>query len=92
MGQVITRAEALADMELRETAAGRPRCFAIQFYKRNGELVTLSRARCCGLRMNMKANRMRGVQQLDGQGNAVGHVHPVCIDNIRMYNNMRVKI
>jgi len=73
-------------------ADGRRRYFAIQFYKKNGELVTLSRARSCGLRMNMTDNRTRGVQQVDDHGNAVGHIYPVCIDNIRTFNNIRVKI
>ena len=92
MGNTMQRADVLAEMETRETADGRPRYYSIQFYKKNGELVTLTRARSCGLRMNMTDNRTRGVQQVDDQGNAVGHIYPVCIDNIRMFNNMRVKI
>ncbi len=86
------RADVLVEMETRETADGRSRYYSIQFYKKNGELVTLTRARSCGLRMNMTDNRTRGVQQVDDHGNAVGHIYPVCIDNIRMFNNMRVKI
>ena len=79
-------------LEIRETADKRHRYFAIQFYKKNGELVTLPRARSCGLRMNMTDNRTRGVQQVDEFGNSVGHIYPVCIDNIRTFNNVRVKI
>lgn len=92
MTETIQRADVLALMEIRETATGKPLTFAIQFYKQNGEVVTLSRARSCGLRMDMKANRMRGAQQIDEQGNAVGHIYPICIDNIRTFNSFRVKI
>lgn len=92
MSNTMQRADVLVEMETRETADGRSRYYSIQFYKKNGELVSLTRARSCGLRMNMTDNRTRGVQQVDDQGNAVGHIYPVCIDNIRMFNNMRVKI
>ena len=92
MEQSIRRTDVLAQMEIRETATGKPLYFAIQFYKQNGEVVTLTRARSCGLRMNMTGNRSRGVQQVDDHGNAVGHIYPVCIDNIRTFNNLRVKI
>lgn len=92
MSNTMQRADVLVEMETRETADGRSRYYSIQFYKKNGELVTLTRARSCGLRMNMTDNRTRGVQQVDDMGNAVGHIYPVCIDNIRMFNNMRVKI
>lgn len=92
MGQTINRADVLSTMEIRETAEGRPAYFAIQFYKKNGELVTLTRARSCGLRMNMTDNRTRGVQQVDDHGNAIGHIYPVSIDNIRSFNGLRVKI
>ena len=62
MEQSIRRTDVLAQMEIRETATGKPLYFAIQFYKQNGEVVTLTRARSCGLRMNMTGNRSRGVQ------------------------------
>ncbi|MBO4654651.1 MAG: hypothetical protein J5644_03815 [Bacteroidales bacterium] len=92
MEQTIRRSDVLAQMEVRETAAGKPLYFAIQFYKKDGELVTLTRARSCGLRMNMTDHRTRGVQQVDDLGNAIGHIYPVCIDNIRTFNGQRVKI
>ena len=92
MEGTIRRTDVLAQMEIHETASGRSNFFAIQFYKKNGELVTLTRARSCGLRMNMTDNRTRGVQQVDEFGNTVGHIYPVCIDNIRTFNGQRVKI
>ena len=92
MEGTIRRTDVLAKMEIHETATGHSKYFAIQFYKQNGEVVTLTRARSCGLRMNMTENRTRGVQQVDEFGNTVGHIYPVCIDNIRTFNGQRVKI
>ena len=88
----IRRVDVLEEMDIRETAERKFRYFSIQFYKSNGEVVTLPMARSCGLRMSMKTNRMRGVQSVDDAGNAFGHIYPVCIDNIRTFNGQRVKI
>lgn len=79
-------------MEVNESPSGKGIYFSIQFYKSDGEVVTLTKAKSCGLRMDMKSARKRGVQQVDDFGNAVGHIYPVSIDNIRMFNNIRVKI
>lgn len=76
-------------MELKETQGIR-NTFSIQFYKKNGELVFFPNACTAGLRFNMSENRMRGVQQLDNNGNKIGHVVPVCIDNIREFNHQQV--
>lgn len=64
--------------------------FSIQFYNKEGEVVTMSHAYTCGLRADMKSNRLRGVQQCDASGNKIGHVVPVSIDNIRMFNGLKV--
>lgn len=92
MSNIIRRADVLSEMEVHESVNSQRVYFSIQFYKANGELVTLTRAHSCGLRSNMKTNRCRGVQQIDEKGNAVGHIYPVCIDNIREFNGQRVKI
>ena len=88
----IKRRDALVEMEIKENMAGRPVYFSIQFYKQNGELVSLHRAKPTGLRADMTANRLRGLQAVDVNGNAVGHIYPVCIDNIRSFNGKRVAI
>ena len=62
----------------------------VQFYNSLGEVVTMSYAYTTGLRADLKSNRLRGVQQCDASGNKIGHVVPVCIDNIRMFNNQKV--
>jgi len=88
----IARAEVLQEMEVRETSTQQLKPFSISFYKENGELVFLPRAIQCGLRFNMKEHRKRGVVQVDKNGKRIGHVYPVCIDNIREFNNQQVKI
>ena len=79
-------------MENKETRGFSPSTFSIQFYKKNGELVCLHRAKSAGLRSDMKKNRQRGVQAVDNKGNNIGHIYPVCIDNIRVFNGKRVYI
>jgi len=92
MNNTIKRADALREMETRETSKGKPSYFSIQFYKKNGELVSINRAQVTGLRMNMTANRMRGIRAFDANGKPIGHIYPVSIDNIRMYNDQQVVI
>lgn len=88
----IRRAEVLNEMETPETEKGKPNFFSMQFYTDAGELVFVNRAKVCGLRMNMKSNRRRGIQPVDVSGNMIGHIYPLCIDNIREFNGQRVKI
>lgn len=90
--ETITRAEALHEMEVKETSKQKRKVFSISFYKNNGEIVFLPRAITSGLRMNMKENRKRGVIAVDKEGKRFGHVYPVCIDNIREFNGKRIKI
>jgi hypothetical protein len=92
MSHTIKRADALRQMETRETTQGKPNYFSIQFYKKDGELVSLNHAKVTGLRANMTANRLRGVQAIDADGNPIGHIYPVSIDNIRIFNSQQVVI
>lgn len=86
----IRRVDAVRQMEVREDQYGRRVLYSIQFWNKRGEVVTMSHAYTCGLRADMKSNRLRGVQQCDAAGNKIGHVVPVSIDNIRMFNGQRV--
>jgi len=88
----IKRADALRQMETREATQGKPNYFSIQFYKKDGELVSLIRAKVTGLRADMKANRLRGIQAVDESGNPIGHIYPISIDNIRTFNSQQVVI
>ena len=86
----IRRFEALKEMDVHETSSHGAKTFSLQFYKKNGELVYVNRAVSCGLKMDMKSNRMRGVQPVNENNKPVGHPYPVCIDNIREFNGQRV--
>jgi hypothetical protein len=88
----IKRREVLKEMENTETRSHKINTFSIQFYKQNGELVSILRAKTCGLRANMSSNRLRGVQAIDHKGNNIGHPTAISIDNIRMFNCKRVYI
>jgi len=92
MSNTIKRADALKEMETRENSQGKPNYFSIQFYKKDGELVSITRAKVTGLRANMTANRLRGIQAVDADGNPIGHIYPVSIDNIRTVNSQQVVI
>ena len=63
-----------------------------QFYLKNGELVSFPRAVMRGLRADMKRNRLRGILPVDSNGDPIGHIHAVSIDNLREFNGMQVVI
>jgi hypothetical protein len=88
----IKRRDAIAEMDHEESRSHKTKYFSIQFYKFNGELVQLIRAKKTGLRANMNKERLRGVQAVDSNGNNMGHIYPVCIDNIRVFNGKKVYI
>ena len=92
MAESIKRREVLIEMENKETRGLNINTFSIQFYIKNGELVSFIRAKSAGLRADMTKNRQRGVQAVDSKGNNIGHIYPVCIDNIRIFNGKRVYI
>lgn len=89
--ETIHRDEVLEDMERRGKNGERP-YFSIQFYLKSGEVRILPKARACGLKLSMTENRMRGIREADPSGRDTGHVYPVSIDNIRMYNGKKVTL
>ena len=92
MGNKIRRADALREMETREKANGKASLFSLQFYLKNGELVSFPRAVMRGLKADMKRNRLRGILPVDSEGNPIGHIHAVSIDNLREFNGQQVVI
>jgi hypothetical protein len=90
MYETIKRRDALKEMSVDETRGHKLNTFSIQFYKQNGELVSIIRAKSAGLRANMNINRLRGIQAVDAIGNPIGHIYAISIDNIRMLNSKRV--
>ena len=92
MATKIRRADALREMETREKSTGKACHFSVQFYLKNGEMVSLPRAVVRGLRADMKSNRLRGIQPVDSKGEPIGHIYPVSIDNLREFNGKQVVI
>lgn len=88
--ETIRRADTLREMEIREDQYGKRVLFSIEFYTKSGEVVYFSHAFTCGLRQDMKKNRLRGVQQCDSAGNKIGSPTAVSIDNLRMFNGKKV--
>lgn len=82
------RHEVLKAMDVKETPDGKPVVFSIKFRTKKGELIFMPKAMCCGLNMNMAANRMRGVIPADNSS----HPTPVSIDRIVEFNNEKVYI
>lgn len=79
-------------MDIRTNPDGSAIQFAIGFLKENGEYVFMPRAVSCGLNMNMKRNKYRGVRPIDAYGKTSGHPTPVHIDSILYFNHQTVKI
>ena len=90
--QTIRRNLVLREYDVKETPDGKQKVFSIKFVKANGELVFIPRAVACGLKMNMKQNRMRGVIPVDARGDSAGHPTPVHIDAITEWNGMKVQL
>lgn len=90
--EIIKRAQALREMEIKETPDGKQKTFSIRFEKKDGELVFLPRAIITGLKMNMKVNMMRGVMPVDEKLEKSSHIYPVHIDNIYELNGKLVKL
>lgn len=79
-------------MDIRTAPDGSAVEFSIGFLKENGEYVYMPRAISCGLNMNMKRNKYRGVLPMDAYGRTGGHPTPVHIDGIIRFNHQIVRI
>jgi len=90
--EYIRRNLVLKQYEAKETPEGKQTVFSIKFVKKDGELVFVPMAVAAGLKMNMKENRMRGILPVDSSGTAIGHVTPVHIDGIIMWNDSKVRM
>lgn len=85
MEETIKRVDALKQMDLKDY-------FSIQFYLQNGEVVSVFRAKSIGMPKNYYAGRYRNIQPYDQNGEKIGHPYHVSIDNIRMFNGVKVVI
>lgn len=87
----IRRKTVLQEMDIKTNPrTGEQIVFSIQFDTLNGERIYYPRAICCGLNMNMSANRYRGIIPVDKHKNRIGHPTPVGIDRIIQFNGMEV--
>ena len=88
----IARHDALSDLELHETSSGSRHVYSIDFITKKGEYIHLPHAYTCGLKGDMKANRLRGIRPCTGDGQPIGHVYPVQIDNILRYQGKTITL
>lgn len=86
----IRRNMVLKEMDIRWLPNGNRNIFSIKFVDKKGKLRFIPQAYMRGLRYNVKDARQRGIQPCDCKGNAEGHVYPIGIDRIIMYNGMEV--
>jgi len=80
----------LKELDIRWLPNGNRNIFSMKYVKKSGEIRFIPQAYACGLPYDMRSNRQRGLQPCDCGGNKEGHVLPVGIDRIIMYNNMEV--
>lgn len=87
----ITRKQMLEMLDIRRTPEGRPIVYSAKFVEASGKLRFFPQCIVCGAgRMNMKQQRVRGLQPCDCKGQPEGHVYPVRIDNILEFNGHKV--
>ena len=90
----ITRRQMLDMLDIRRTPDGKPIVYSCKFVEANGKLRFLPQCIVCGSgRMDMKQNRVRGLQPCDCKGvpDPGTHVYPVRIDNILEFNGHSIE-
>ena len=88
----IRRIDMLREYDIKSDPQGHQITFSIRFIKLNGESVFLPRAIATGLKMNVAANRMRGIRPVNSKLDHIGHIYPVRIDNIVEWNGKQVTL
>jgi hypothetical protein len=86
----IARNIVLKELDIKWLPNGNRHTFSIKFVDKQGKLRFIPKAYSCGLRMNMKQHRVRGIQPCCQTERPEGHIIPVGIDRIVMYNQMEV--
>jgi len=89
----ITRQQMLQMLDIRRTPEGKPIVYSAKFVEASGKLRFFPQCIVCGAgRMNMKQQRVRGLQPCDCKGtpDPGTHVYPVRIDNILEFNGHKV--
>ena len=86
----IRRNTMLKELDIKFLPGGHRNLFSIKFVTLRGELHYFPCAYATGLNYNVSEARQRGIQECTPQGKAVGHIYPVGIDSILMFNKMEV--
>lgn len=89
----ITRRQMLDMLDIRRKPDGRPFVYSCKFVEASGKLRFFPQCTVCGAgKMNMKQERVRGLQPCDCKGtpDPGTHVYPVRIDNILEFDGHRI--
>jgi hypothetical protein len=86
----ITRNMMLKEIDIKWLPGGFRNLFSIKFVTKSGNLHYFPFAYATGLNYNVRDARQRGIQECDERGKAIGHIYPVGIDAIIMFNQMEV--
>lgn len=79
-------------MDVKETPDGKSVIFSIVFITKQGQRVFLPYAINTGLPYSLKFHRLRGILPVDREGEKIGHVYPVGIDNLIEFNSKEVML
>lgn len=80
----------LKEMDIRFLPNGSRNIYSIKFIDKSGKVRFIPQGFTRGLRYDVRESRQRGVQPCDCKGNPEGHLYPVGIDLIILFNGMEV--
>lgn len=80
----------LKELDIKWLPGGIRNIFSIKFVNKKGNIHFFPRAYATGLNYSVSDSRQRGIQECDERGKPIGHIYPVGIDLILMFNNMEV--
>lgn len=80
----------LKEIDIRFFPNGKRNIYSIKFVDKAGKIRFIPQCYTRGLPYNVKDARQRGIQPCNCLGEPEGHLYPVGIDAVLMYNNMEV--
>ena len=92
MENTVSRRLVLKEMDIKENPDGSQVIFSIIFITKQGKRVFFPHAVITGLPYSVSINRLRGILPVDREGNEIGHVYPVSIDNLIEFNSKEVML
>lgn len=88
----IRRNMVLRELSVKFLPNGKRAIFSIKYVDAKGKLRYIPQAFATGLPWSLIENRQQGIQPCDCRANPEGHILPVGIDAILMYNGMEVDL